>query len=186
MDASRRLGLLAALAICALAFAACAARSVYSYVPRGADLSVYTRYSWGPADRTGTGDPRLDNNQIFQERVQSAVEKQLAARGFEKTATESSDLLVHYHASVRQRIDLRDAEPSQPCPECKPFIYDAGTLVIDLVDVRAKTLVWRGWAEGNVEGVVDDQRWMEDRIDDAVMRIFERLPAGARHSSARP
>ena len=59
-------------------------------------------------------------------------------------------------------------------------MYDAGTLVIDLVDARTNKLVWRGWSEGNVEGVVNNQRWMEERIDEAVTRIFERLPSGIR------
>jgi hypothetical protein len=55
-------------------------------------------------------------------------------------------------------------------------VYDAGTLLIDLVDARTNRLVWRGWAEGSVDGVIDNQEWMEARIDEAVTRILERLP----------
>lgn len=180
MESPRRLEFFAALMICALTLAGCAVRSVNSYLERGIDLSVYKRYSWGPADRTRTGDPRLDTNQIFQDRVQAAVEKQLATRGFEKATSESPDLLVHYHASIEQRIDLRDAEPSTPCPDCKPFVYDAGTLVVDLAEARTNRLIWRSWSEENVEGVIDNQRWLEERIDEAVTEIFKGLPARIR------
>ena len=177
MDAARRLGSVAALALCALALSGCAVKSVHSYLEPGADLNRYRGYAWGPADRSGTGDPRLDNNEIFQQRIQDAVERQLTTRGFEKNTSGSPELLVHYHTSVEQRIDLRDKEPSTPCPDCKPFIYDAGTLVIDLVDARTNNLLWRGWSESNVDGVVDNQRWLEERVDETVADIFRRFPS---------
>lgn len=172
--------LLVALALCAFALEGCAARSVHSYLERGADLGRYQHYAWGPVDRSGTGDPRLDDNDIVQERIQAAIEKQLAAKGFDKVASGSPDLLVHYHVSVEQRIDLTNREPTTPCPECKPFIYDAGSLVVDLVDAGTNRVVWRGWAEGNVEGLVDNQRWLDAEVDEAVTRIFAQLPRPVR------
>ena len=45
-----------------------------------------------------------------------------------------------------------------------------------LVGTRTNKLVWRGWAEGSVDGVIDNQEWMEARIDDAVAQILQRLP----------
>jgi hypothetical protein len=108
------------------------------------------------------------------------VERELASRGFEKTATEAPDVLVHYHASVRQKIDIRNLDAEyDACEEgdCEPYVYDAGTLFIDLVDRRTNRLVWRGWAAGSIEGVIDDQEWLEKRIDETVARILDRLPA---------
>lgn len=177
MESRRRRWPLPALVVCALTFGGCATTSaVYSNLERGADVSQYTRYSWGGAYPGGTGDPRLDNNEIFAERVQAAVDSQMLANGFEKTAAGSAELLVHYHASITQQIDLTDTERLEPCPDCRPFIYDAGTLVIDLVDASTNNVLWRGWAEGNVDGVVDNQQRMEARIDDDVTRIFEQFP----------
>lgn len=162
--------------LAALAVAGCATtRSVSSFLERGVDLNRYQSYSWGPGDRQGTGDPRLDNNEIFQERVQAAVDAQLAANGFKKTPG-SPDVLVHFHASVQQRLDLQNAEPFTPCTDCKPFVYDAGTLVVDLVDPRTNNLLWRGWAEENIDGVIDNQQRLEERIDAAIERIFAKFP----------
>ncbi len=172
--------LFVALAVCAFVLEGCAARSVHSYLERGADLGRYQRYAWGPVDTFGTGDPRLDANEIVQERIQAAIGNQLAARGFTAVASGSPELIVHYHVSVEQRIDLRDKEPMTPCPDCKPFIYDAGTLVVDLVDAASKRVVWRGWSEGNVDGLIDNQRWLDEQLDETVKRIFEQLPRRAR------
>lgn len=171
----RRLRSFAALALSTLVVTGCATMNVSSYVERGVDLTQYRTYNWAPADQLATADPRLDNNPFFQEQVRTAVEAQLATRGFEKTA--SPDLLVHYHASVTQEIyisggDRRDGD----CEDCRPEVYDAGTLLIDLVDARSNRLVWRGWAKGSMEGVIDNQEWMEQRIDDAVARILDTLP----------
>jgi hypothetical protein len=51
-----------------------------------------------------------------------------------------------------------------------------GTLFIDFIDARTNTLAWRGWAEGSLDGVIDDQRWMEKVIDATVAKILARLP----------
>ena len=124
-----------------------------------------------------TGDPRLDNNPFFRERLQADVEKQLATRGLEKTASATPDLWIHHHESVEQRLAVPAfvREPGN-CRDCGPTVYEAGTLTIDFVDTRTSRLVWRGWAEGAVDGVIDNQEWMEQKIDEAVSRILARFP----------
>ena len=159
-----------------LTLTGCAATSVNSYLASNADVSRYHTYDWAAADRFETGDPRLDNNPFFQERVEQAVEVQLAARGFERVKS-SPELVLHYHANIQQRVNANHADEKYGyCTECTPYVYDAGTLVIDLVDARTQKLVWRGWAEGSVDGAIDNQQAMEARIDRAVARILTKLP----------
>jgi len=179
MNASSRPAGCAALALSALALAGCASMRVNSYLERGADFARYRTYSWGPPDTWTTGDPRLDNNPFFRQRLQSDVEAGLTTRGFEKRESGTADLVVHYHASVTQRIDISGLDleyASCKQVECQPFVYDAGAIVLDLVDTRTNRLVWRGWAEDSLDGVIDDQDWMERKIDEAVTRILVRLP----------
>ena len=131
------------------------------------------------AGTLSTGDPRLDNNRFFDERVRMQVEKQLARHGFEPTTSATGDLLVHYHASITQRIDIAELDPDgNGDVGRRSEVYDAGTLFIDLIETRTNKLVWRGWAEGSFDGVIDQQAWMEERIDDAVTRILQKLPRG--------
>lgn len=165
----------------ALAPAGCASMQVSSYGIRDLDLGSYRTYEWGPAEERPTGDPRLDSNPFFDERVRLQVEEGLAARGFVKATAGSPDLLVHYHANVTQEIDVRDFDRAAGYCEgadCRPFVYDAGTLFVDLMDARTGKLLWRGWAESSIDGVIDDQELMEARIDAAVAQILERLPHG--------
>ena len=108
MDPLARFGRLAALGALVLA-TGCASMNVNSYVERGYDLNRFHTFAWSPAPPAATGDPRLDGNPFFDERVRAEVEAQLAMRGFERSAR-VPDLLVHYHANMVQRIETRDLD----------------------------------------------------------------------------
>ncbi|MBI2828280.1 MAG: DUF4136 domain-containing protein [Acidobacteria bacterium] len=177
----RRLLELTMAAIAALAVAGCATMSVGSHVERGLDVAQYRTYDWGPADALPTGDARLDKNPFFQDRVQGAVEKELAARGFAWSASGTPDLLIHYHANISERIDIdrMDREYGYCYPGgCTPSLirYEAGTLVLDIIDTRTNRLIWRGWAQDSVKEMLDNQDTMARQINEGVTRMFTRFP----------
>jgi Domain of unknown function (DUF4136) len=177
MTPKRWAGLTAA-ALFATTLAGCATLHVYSFAERGADVARYRTYNWAVEKPQTTGDPRLDNNPFFNDRVHAAIEKELAKRGLEKTAAGEAQLLLHYHASMTQEVDLGAADADLAiCSTCTPTVYDAGTLLIDLVDSRTEKLLWRGWAEGGLNDAIDSQDMMEARIDETVRRIIEKLPS---------
>jgi hypothetical protein len=94
--------------------AACAPMHVDSYVQRGLDVRQYHTYAWALPDTLSTGDPRLDNNTVFSDRIQRAVDGHLRRKGFERVDGRQPDFFVHYHARVEQRLnsaDLRIADP---------------------------------------------------------------------------
>jgi hypothetical protein len=169
----------AAVSAATLMLAGCATLRVNSYVERGADFRRYESYAWAERGAFATGDPRLDDNRFFSQRVEEAVDMQLAARGFEKTGPSTADVLLHIHARMEQRLDTAAFDPIDGhCidDECRPEVYDAGTLMVDFMDRRTNRLAWRGWAERSFDGVVDDQKWMEATIDKTVATILARLP----------
>jgi hypothetical protein len=179
MNPLRRLGGLAAAGMAVLVVAGCATLNVRSYVERGADFARYRTYAWEPQGSFATGDPRLDNNPFFQDSIQRAVERELATRGYERTVSPNADLIVHYHASITQQISSNDLDRADGSSDnSRPEVFDAGTLFIDFVDRRAIKIVWRGWAEGAIAGVIDNQASMEETADRAVARIFKRFPSG--------
>ena len=94
-----------------LIWTACATMNISSHVQRGLDITQCRTYDWGPADALPTGDPRLDQDPYFPDRV-----------------------------------------------------------------APTNTLVWRGWAEGSIEGAIVDQKLTEERIDEAVAKTLARLP----------
>ena len=160
----------------------CAAHvTVSSHVERGLDLSRYRTFDWGPADALPAGDARLDKNPFFEDRVLGAIEKGLAARGFALATAEAPDLLIHYHANISRRIHVNHADSAYGyCSQadCPPQIveYEAATLVLDIVDARTKTLIWRGWAQNNVDEMLNNPGRMAKTVEDAVARMLLRLP----------
>ena len=145
----------------------------------GGPTMQYHSYAWAAATPQATGDPRLDNNRFFEERVKAAAERNLNTRGYVKTDAAAADLLVRYYFSVGQQVNpdgLDRAYTTCEEDDCKPFVFDVGNLTVDLVDARTRELVWRGWEERNVEGIVGNQTVLEKRIDDTVARIFKRMP----------
>ena len=167
-----------ACVLSALIACGCALRDVHSFAERGFNPSRYHTFRWAPANDRATGDPRLDNNPFFHRSVQTAVDNELAKRGFEKTTSETADLVVEYYAKVTQRVERGGAADLvyRSCTDCKPYVYDSGSLMIDLVDGRTRALLWRGWAEGDIGGLIDNQSSLEERVGQAVARILERLP----------
>jgi hypothetical protein len=181
-----KLGATALMAIACLP--GCAPLHVSAYAVPTTDMRSYRTYAWNPAELESTGDPRLDHNRFFQERVQQAVDMQMRFRGYEKVAGGTPDMTLHVHAGVQQRIDsaqLDSASVSCSHDECRPYVYDEGTLLIDVVNARTRSLIWRGWAERSLDGIVDDQNLMNQAIDRAVGRICARLPV-RRLSGGRP
>ena len=168
---------LAFLALVAMAAAACAtAMNVSSHVDRGADFTRYQTFDWGPADALPTGDPRLDANPFFKDHLQGEVEKQLAGRGFTLAKAGSADLLIHYHAHISERIDVGSVDKSYGYGG-QVRDYEAGTIVIDVVDAKTNKVVWRGWAQDAVKGMLENEDTIAAKIDEAVTRMLARLPA---------
>ena len=162
-----------------LAVSSCATMSVSSDFDPTAEFSSYRTYAWGPADALPTGDPRLDDNPFFDSRVRSSVERQLAAKGLEKVSPGAADLLIHYHASIQEKVDVFGVDSEYGYEfgyETQVHEYEQGTLLLDIVDVRTKQLIWRAWAQADVEGVIDDPDRMEKRIEKATREMLESFP----------
>lgn len=149
------------------------------YLPT-TSFADYESFAWGPRDELPTGDARLDNNPFFDAQVRSAVEAELGIRGLRPA--EGAQLQVHYHASVERVIDVYTVDRASGftspggARDTALYAYDQGTLVVDLVDVRTREVVWRGWARASLEGVMDDTRRMRARVEESVRKMFERYP----------
>ncbi len=155
--------------------------NVSSHVDRSLDFSRYHTFDWGPADALPTGDPRLDKDPYFKDYLQGAVERQLAQRQLTLDSTGKPDLLIHYHANITERMDVNRADRTYGyCQgaDCPPdtIAYEAGTLVIDIMDARTNKLVWRGWAQNSVEDMLRDREVMVRTIERAVTEMLRQLP----------
>jgi hypothetical protein len=171
------------LAALAATIAGCAAVTANAQRERGIDFSRYHTYAWGAVDALPESDARLATPDA-RDRLEGAVERALTAKGFEAAASPArADLLFHYHASINERLDVRRSDRAlgyaEPNGGLKVTTFQAGTIVIDAVDARTNRVVWRGWAQRNLEGVLDHPARLAAMIDEAVAGMMARFP-GAR------
>ena len=160
--------------------AGCAPITVGTDFHPEASFSGYRTFAWMTENQPRTGDPRLDDSEFFDSQVRSAVERHFGAKGFEKTPVRLADFLIDYHAAVDYRVEVVDGygyDAHGYIAEVGKLVeYEQGTLLIDVIDPETRKLVWRGWAESNIEGVIGDRQRMEERIDKVADRIIARFP----------
>jgi hypothetical protein len=165
-----------------LALVACeASMSAGADLDREADFHDYHTFAWEEADPLPTGDPRLDANPFFIARVHEAVTAELAARGIQRVESEPS-LLVHYHASVRDRVHVYEVDRlagydvSEYGPGVDVLQYDEGFLLVDIVDAQTRRVVWRGWARADVTRALESTAHLERLVQEGVRAMFEDFP----------
>ena len=163
---------------------------VGSHFQRGTDFTPYQTYAWGPPDALPVSDERLRAHPHFVDDVHGAISRALEIRGLRRVESEPADLVVHVHAAITERVEV----VSRPgryrdcvARDCQPAVneYNAGTLVIDIIDMSTAQLVWRGWAEHRLEDMLDEPTQVKRRVDDAVRRIFETFPLTVEKTSRR-
>jgi len=82
----------------------CATISVSSDYDPNAHFAGLETYDWaGP--QPITGDPRLDSD-ILHSRIRSAVERELAAKGYHKISGGNPDFKVAYHVGLEEKLDV--------------------------------------------------------------------------------
>jgi hypothetical protein len=160
-----------------LTLVSCATLRVDVYDRPGVDFTQYRTYDWAPDDQLLTGDPALDDSRYFVKRLRAGLERRLNARGFERNQ-DTPDLLVHYHVSVTHPLWISGSDDREGyCFDCRPpYVFWPGTLIVDFIETRSNTLAWRGFVQGYLEGNLNDQAWMEKRLDATVARILSKLP----------
>ena len=106
----------------------------------------------------------------------------MAANGFERAdASATPDLLIHYHAAINERIDVDEIDRRYgycATADCRPRVtrHEAGTLVVDIIDARTQRLIWRGWAQDSVEGVLGNRDRVRQTVEDGVSGMFATFP----------
>jgi hypothetical protein len=144
-----------------------------------ADIGGWHTYDWLPAPEGG--DPRV-YNQITQSQLETAVDRELAARGFSRD-NENPDFHIAWTGSIDRRLDVDYFSRAYSYgwgwwgPGYGYYVddYDEGTLILDFIDVRRNELAWRGVAQGRLSGS-RSQGPTQGQIDEAVEEVMEEFP----------
>jgi hypothetical protein len=161
-----------------LALAACGPHvDVRAERSRIATFPRYSTYTWGspaaPARSSGETEASL-----LDWRIRNAVERALAAKGYERTDG-AATLLVDYDVSTRERntdsfreyFQYRRTGATQGMGESFVRGYGEGTLVLHLVDARTRELAYRASATGVIDESAD-----RSRLEKAITRMMADLP----------
>jgi hypothetical protein len=147
---------------------------------KSADFKRFKTYAWV----RGT----VLADQFNHARVVKAIDSQLTQRGLaEVPATAGPDVLVAYHASFDRDLQISGFStgwgPYRFGPGASAMARTeeilVGTLAVDIVDARTKTIVWRAVAvkDVNVNAKPDER---EKNISRATAKMFKSYPATTR------
>lgn len=159
----------------------CSSVKVYTDRDKDTDINTYKTFQWEAyIEIENKANNPLYYNELNDQRIKAAVDKELLARGFTKLDDEA-ELVLHYHIILESKatpvtLDADEHEYSSQWTRrnVEVYQYTEGTLIIDLMDVKQKKIVWRGW----IVGVVDPSNLVnsEEPINKAVKLIFEKFP----------
>lgn len=152
-------------------------------------------YEWIPDVPEKTGDSRIDGNTLLHSRVRKAVDNGLASKGYEKIKTGKPDFWVTYHVTLDKQTKIetinsyhhygsgwgwryrRSYSPFSTLygNDTFVYIYDQGSLIIDIVEPESRTLIWRGSATDKVNFSHSPEQ-KEQKINEAVEKLLEKFP----------
>ena len=149
-------------------------------------------YNWIPYAPSTNGDPRIDGNTLFHDRVRHAIDEQLAAKGYVKSKTEKPDFWVTYHFTLDKQTEIqtinnnynygpgwgwgyRDYYSPFYGSDTYIYTYEQGTLIVDIVDPNNRKLVWRGTVIDKVN-FFNTPEQKKQKIREAVTKLLMQFP----------
>jgi hypothetical protein len=157
------------------------------------DFKVQTRM---PTDPVGT-------NTLWNQRIRTAIEQQLAETGFERLTNREPSFLVAYYMGTKEKYDTRYINYGFPIGwgwhrwwrwggwwgwgpwggdfDVWNIPYTESTLVLDIIDPQSNLLIWRGYDTETV-----DFNKSEKAINKAVDNLVNRFVKNIEESNRKP
>jgi hypothetical protein len=168
--------------------ASCAGRQVATDYSPGTKFSQFRTFAL-------VMPPDTAAEQLLDQRVRSAVQTQLDAKGLSLATRDKADLYVGYGVVDKTHTAIYDynsgwgwggsrwgwryhrwgfAWPAYGQQEVQT--YTDGTVVVNLVDAKTKQVVWRGEVDDVLNLPVDNPVDATKQIDAAVAKMFTKFP----------
>jgi Domain of unknown function (DUF4136) len=187
----------------ALAVTACAAWLLSACAPTGPELRTdYDRSTNFSAYRTyayfdPVGTDKAGYSTLTTQHFKQAIDAQMAMRGYQKVES-NPDLLVNFMANAVEKTDVRSTPSSSVMmgtgyygyrggmyatvpvysqPDVQTVRYKVGTANVDIVDARAKKLLWTGMVEGELSDAV--MKNPQPAIEKVIGEMFTQFPGHA-------
>ena len=147
------------------------------------DFGAYHSYAWVPGD-AAWANPVFLNNPELPGMISAAVDRTLAAKGFEKASADAADFLVAMSASVQDVTVIskhryqgwshgynRWALINASTPSQLNKMTE-GTLILEVIDTASEGVVWQSRAAG----VITRRDELEKTVEAAVARMLQTFP----------
>lgn len=147
---------------------------------KDADFASFKTYYWTDdfQHENATGNEPLFYNTLMKKRMKESIDQEMQGRGYVLDAV-NPDLLLD------ARIIVDQTNTTTMYPSYQPFFWGfypnstyqtstqrkEGSLVIEMIDKKAKQLVWQGYSEDAVDPQAKDK---EQEVRDAVTKIFSK------------
>jgi hypothetical protein len=170
----------AACALLVLPALAAAQKTSYDY-SKTANFAAFKTYALKDGTKVG--------QQLIDDRIVAAIDAELAAKGFTKSAT--PDVFVVYHIAFDKEKDISTYSSGYggygaygwgwgggwaggtTTTQVRDILV--GTLVIDMADAKQSQLAWRGVGVKEVNTQANPEK-RDKSINDAVKKIFKNYP----------
>jgi hypothetical protein len=148
-----------------------AAQDVHTDYDKNVVFERFHTYSWGKVQTT---------NPLWVSRIQSAVDKSLGEKGWQKVES-GGDVVVVAVGGTKNAQEYQTFYDGMGGWRWRGFgettttveTYKVGTLVVDLYDGSNKQLVWRGTSSDTLS---DNPEHNEKNLDKAVDKMFKKFP----------
>jgi hypothetical protein len=184
-----------------LILAGCSAYSVVTDYDSSVSFASYKTYHWADDAIAKSSNNVLASNPLILKRIKSAVDRELATKGYVLNNYGPVDFAVSVYAGVQERARYNPPPIGFSFHHgyyhnrfghkrfgyngfgfydpywFGPYVsnYKEGTLVIDVIDQKSNELAWRGMAQGILKNY-DTSKEMQQDIDGAVAKMLVEFP----------
>jgi Domain of unknown function (DUF4136) len=179
-------GIAAVLAMSVLCSTA-SAEKIRVHYDKSVDFAKFKTYGWAPVGAVAHPMLALD--------IVGAVDQEMAGRGLTKVPS-NPDLLVQIYGAVDSEVSMTSNnpiynatggippfDPSMTSPGDSLYwdgyygnstvVVHPGTLIIDIIDAKAKKLIWRGMGS---EAISSNPDKLVDEANSTVSKLFKDYP----------
>jgi hypothetical protein len=149
------------------------------------DFAGIRTYAWLPDPPDFQGDTLQLHSELIDRRTRRVVSRELQALGWERVAIEQADIHVTYYLAIEDRVRIRVVSNSwryhragwveHHRTESMRREYEKGTMILDLLEPKERSLVWRASALTRIRGGSDTSR-RRQQINEAAAKLVAEIP----------
>ncbi len=155
----------------------CASIKVKSEYRKQVDFTEYKTYDWiEQPEKPFAYLTSMVNRKRIVKAIRENVDNKLLLRGYRRVES-NPDFQIVYHANVKGKIqtaplgyDSRSEMYIQQNITVRD--YQEGSLVLDFVEAKSNSLIWRGIAVGAVQ----NEQKVQEQIRQAISKLLQGFP----------